>query len=645
MKRRIAFTLLTLALLLGLCPVGAAADGWGRALPDDRAVLTETFTGVVTYRDGRKAYLQNGTEGVLALLDDGNDSNDLAAVQVGKMVTVTGIALKLNAGGYRVPEIQDAAITAVEDTAEVAVAAAASIAQLGNDLMARLVRVDAAKAELVEAGIQVDLQGFEDAEPLRVVGVLSADDQGRVLLGATVTALHLRSDPVQENEDKAGCETAGRYEEVVYCAVCGVELSRVEHTVSALGHAPGEAVQEEFVPPTVDREGGYDSVVYCTRCEKELKREHVVVDRLPMALPVISDQPRSAAVKSGHKATFSVKAKGKELGYRWYSRPSADDEWTLIPGETKASLSLVGAKANDGLRVRCGVYNAGGEVFSDEAILAVTLQPPVIRTQPRSAAAVAGKKVTFTVKASGKNLAYQWFRRGSAEEAWTAVDGAVKASYSFTAASAMNGTQFCCRVQNGDGQADSDAVTLAVAPVPPTVKTQPRAVTVKSGSKAKFSVKAAGPALQYQWYEQGAEGGEWVKIEGADKAEYAFAAPFAKNGCRYYCRVWNEDGSADSEAAVLRVTPQPPKFSTQPRDVKARVGTEVAFKVKVSDKAAALQWYYRTAADEPWILLEGETGAKLTVLAEAGSDGRQFLCRATNADGTTDSRIAALRLK
>ena len=49
---------------------------------------------------------------------------------------------------------------------------------------------------------------------------------------------------VIENKVEATCETAGSYDEVVYCGVCGEELSRESKTIAALGHKPSAAVIE-----------------------------------------------------------------------------------------------------------------------------------------------------------------------------------------------------------------------------------------------------------------------------------------------------------------------------------------------------------------------------------------------------------------
>ncbi|MCD7868906.1 MAG: leucine-rich repeat protein, partial [Clostridiales bacterium] len=54
------------------------------------------------------------------------------------------------------------------------------------------------------------------------------------------------------------------------CSVCG-------GTIEATGHTAGEAVKENEVAATCSTEGSYDSVVYCSVCGEEISRETVTV--------------------------------------------------------------------------------------------------------------------------------------------------------------------------------------------------------------------------------------------------------------------------------------------------------------------------------------------------------------------------------
>jgi len=98
---------------------------------------------------------------------------------------------------------------------------------------------------------------------------------GAIVAEREIPALgHTLAEAVVENEVPATCTEPGSYDEVVYCEVCGEELSRVTVPVDALGHTEGEAVKENEVPAQCEVPGGYDEVVYCDVCGEELSRTH-----------------------------------------------------------------------------------------------------------------------------------------------------------------------------------------------------------------------------------------------------------------------------------------------------------------------------------------------------------------------------------
>ena len=88
---------------------------------------------------------------------------------------------------------------------------------------------------------------------------------------------HTAGEAVRENEVAATCETAGSYDEVVYCTVCGAELSRETKTIEKLAHTVGNVVRENEAAATCTEDGSYDLVVYCTVCGEELARTTVTV--------------------------------------------------------------------------------------------------------------------------------------------------------------------------------------------------------------------------------------------------------------------------------------------------------------------------------------------------------------------------------
>ena len=91
---------------------------------------------------------------------------------------------------------------------------------------------------------------------------------------------HVAGEAVEENRKEPSCEGGnGSYDTVVYCTVCGGEISRETTTIPG-GHVAGEAIEENRVDATCSAEGSYDLVVYCTVCEEEISRETVTIEKL-----------------------------------------------------------------------------------------------------------------------------------------------------------------------------------------------------------------------------------------------------------------------------------------------------------------------------------------------------------------------------
>ena len=67
---------------------------------------------------------------------------------------------------------------------------------------------------------------------------------------------------------------------MVYCSVCGEEISRETKVIEKLPHTPGGPVRENEVPPTYAEDGSYDEVVYCSVCGEEISRKTIVVPKL-----------------------------------------------------------------------------------------------------------------------------------------------------------------------------------------------------------------------------------------------------------------------------------------------------------------------------------------------------------------------------
>src|SRR5688572_7922997 len=116
---------------------------------------------------------------------------------------------------------------------------------------------------------------------------------------------------------------------------------------------------------------------------------------------------------------------------------------------------------------------------------------PVITTHPDSKTVAKGQDVSFTVTASGQNLAYQWQRDG------VDIAGATSATFSLSPAQLTDdGDAFRVRVSNSAGSVTSNAATLTVldddAPTA-EILTPVVGSTYAGGTTISFSGAAADP--------------------------------------------------------------------------------------------------------------------------------------------------------
>ncbi len=136
---------------------------------------------------------------------------------------------------------------------------------------------------------------------------------------------------------------------------------------------------------------------------------------------------------------------------------SAAVTWTIqeASGGTITAAGLYTAPATEGTFHVIAAQQ--GDATKTATATVTVMAPPAITTQPTNQAAPVAGSATFTVAASGQQLAYQWKRNG------TAITGATSASYQLTnLTSGDSGATFQCTVTNPVGSVESLQVLLSV---------------------------------------------------------------------------------------------------------------------------------------------------------------------------------------
>ena len=196
--------------------------------------------------------------------------------------------------------------------------------------------------------------------------------------------------------------------------------------------------------------------------------------KITVEKPSIGKQPQNVSVKAGEQATFTVAATGTDLKYQWQIDRNDGKGFADIAGADRASYTTSAVDKNcNGYKYQCVISNSAGSVTTGAATLTVTedVTPPVqptvkkpgISKQPQNVSVKAGEQATFTVKATGTDLTYQWQINRNNGKGFIDITGADKASYTTGVADMLcNGYKYQCVISNSAGSVTTNAATLTV---------------------------------------------------------------------------------------------------------------------------------------------------------------------------------------
>ena len=348
----------------------------------------------------------------------------------------------------------------------------------------------------------------------------------------------------------------------------------------------------------------------------------------------IMQHPESVTAKAGDNVEFSVSAVGSDLSYQWYFRKSGADDWTKWIGHTSARTSATANESWNGMQVRCIVTDRNGSTAESKTAL-VTIDIPLAITQnPQSVTAKIGDTVNFTVQVKGNGLSYQWYYRKTGDAGWSKWTGHTAATASGTADESWNGMKVMCAVADADGSKLNSASATVTIDIPLAITQQPQPVTAKAGDTVKFSVKASGSGLSYQWYFKKSGASDWTKWTGHTTAATSATANESWNGMQVMCSVTDGKGeSRNSEAATVTIE-SVFAITQQPQSVTAGIGDTVTFSVKAIGSGLSYQWYYRKVGSLNWMKWEGHTTSTTSAQTNESWNGMRVMCIVTDSSGS-----------
>ena len=361
--------------------------------------------------------------------------------------------------------------------------------------------------------------------------------------------------------------------------------------------------------------------------------------------PVITKNPASVVVALNGTATFSVQATGKALSYEWQYSTDDGNTWNTWKNRTGSSASTTVMAGHNGYLYRCVVKNPAGEKRSSTAMLTVSGVKPTIRKQPYSVKKAVGETATFTVKAAGVGLSYEWRYSTDNGNTWDVWNNRTGSSASTAVMAGHNGMLYRCVVKNSKGSVTSKTVMLTVTGVKPTIRTEPYSVKKAVGETATFTVKAAGEGLSYEWRYSADNGKTWNVWNNRTESSASTTVMAGHNGMLYRCIVKNSKGSVTSKTVMLTVTGVKPTIRVQPESVTKAVGETATFTVKAAGVGLSYKWQYSTDNGKTWKVWNNKTESSASTTVMAGHNGYLYRCVVTNSSGSTTSSTAKITVK
>ena len=353
--------------------------------------------------------------------------------------------------------------------------------------------------------------------------------------------------------------------------------------------------------------------------------------------PVITSQPRNVTIAPGAVANFEITAQGNGIKYQWYFKKKGGSDWNLWNKHTSAATSGTANDSWDGMQVFCRVTDSNG-IFTDSDAARVTLKQTVfITSQPENVRTAPGLTVTFSVKASGSGLSYQWYYKKQGAVVWSLWKLHTESTANITANDTWDGMKVYCRVTDSTGAfVNSDSATVTLVPQVRIIRSPDDSHTAV-GRSVSFTVIAKGEGLRYQWYYKKADASVWSVWSKHTQPTVTSIAAESWNGMLVRCKVTDfADRSVYSSSAKIL-------FDTGiiivhgPSNAVVSAGESVTFSASATGDHLSCQWYFKKQDAVAWTLWNNHTTPSTSAIANGTWNGMQVFCIFTDQYGNTAS--------
>ena len=334
-------------------------------------------------------------------------------------------------------------------------------------------------------------------------------------------------------------------------------------------------------------------------------------------IPTEEGTARLSTENSDFDTVLAIYKVGTGNGWGALEEVVSDDN-----GGKDAQDSEVVFNVEKGVTYLVAVDGVGGETGTVQLNHELS-QTPLIDSVTQGQDGLLNETVTLEVSASSPladaELTYKWRRDGNL------IGGATGATLSLTDIQYADAGDYSVEVSSFAGSVTSDNIPVRVIQ-PVTIGTQPASNSgIVGGSVVlQISVTATDP-VTYQWKHDGED------IEGGTGATLTLASLIEAFAGEYQVVVTNPAGSVLSDVATLTVE-TPPVISSLTEHQNIIAGQTVVLAVSATGSQPMTYAWKRDGA-----LIDGRTGASLTLQDIAGTDAGVYSVVIRNSAGLTES--------
>lgn len=275
----------------------------------------------------------------------------------------------------------------------------------------------------------------------------------------------------------------------------------------------------------------------------------------------IVSQPENVVCELGDDFTFSVKAQGKGIEYQWQYSDNNGKTWfdSRSKGRANHTIYLTTTAYISKCLYRCCVTDTyGNTVITDNVSVISPAKQLIITQQPQNVECAIGDSFTFSLKAEGKDVTYQWQYSDNNGRIWydSRSKGRASDTLYLTLTDYISKCIYRCRVSDSNGNTIYTECVKAVKTeykVPVKILSQPVDYEANVGDTAIFSLNAQGDGLSYNWQYSANGGLSWTDskympsgIVGAKSDTLTVhVTAYRKSSCIYRCIVTDSLGNSE----------------------------------------------------------------------------------------------------